>query len=101
MARKRRHNGGAQEDVLRAERRRRKGGQTVEARPARGHPGGLDAQLLGTFDGGQHLVDVVSTNGNTTALLTHALSSLCSVWCSCVWSPEAPEGLVHRPRQGC
>ena len=43
MARKSRHNGGAQEDVLRAERRRRKGSNTVEARPASGHPSGLDA----------------------------------------------------------
>src|SRR5262249_48541723 len=75
MARKGWHDGRPQLDALGAHCGSGKDGDTVEPRPARRHPGGVDAQPLGLLNHRERLARLISTDRNANHLLPS-----CMVW---------------------
>src|SRR5262249_48877941 len=84
MARKRRHDGSPQLDVLGADCGSGEDGHTIEPCPACRHPGGVDAELLGLLNHRERLARFVSTDRNANHLLPSCMLAVAaSVSCAC------------------
>src|SRR5215468_6840621 len=73
MARKGRHDRRPQLDVLGAHCGSGEDGDTVEPRPARRHPGGVDAELLGLLNHRERLARLIATDRNAYHLLSSCM----------------------------
>src|SRR5262247_3964914 len=62
--------------MLRAQRRGGKDGDTVEPRPASGHPDGVEAQVLCLLNEGEYLMGFIPTDSDAKQSVWHTLSSL-------------------------
>src|SRR5213594_4218775 len=69
MTRESRHDGRAQLDALSADCGSGEDSDTIEPRPARRHPGGVDAQLLRLLNHRERLARLISTDRNANHLL--------------------------------
>src|SRR5215471_7791659 len=70
-----RYNRGPQLDVLCAQRRGSKEGDTIETRPASGHPDGVETQLLCLLNECEYLRGLIPTDSDAKQSVWHTLSS--------------------------
>src|SRR6266851_5256887 len=75
MTRESRYDRGPQFDVLRAQRRGSKDGDTIETRPASGHPDGVETQLLCLLNECEYLMGLLPTDSDAKQSVWHTLPS--------------------------